>query len=525
MNSQTNQPTENVAESNEIPKDPRVWIELPRAGRTASEFAEEVGEALAPAPFFALDGIPVRVNGDKIEPITATSFRTAPEKEIVFFKYRRKTKDENDPATPVPESMNEMQANVVLQSELFRKRLRSLRGVSSIPIPVFRDGKVILSTGYDPGTSILSTDDGGHAFDLMQKDVAVAYLRDLLREFPFADDEGRSMSVQIAAMMSRFASSLLPRGAQIPFIIWNANGPRAGKTLLAKIVEIVVRGFASIRALPESAEELQKVLDSEVLAGSSSIIFDNVKTKLDSPFLEQYATSSVVSVRRLGSSVKLDVEKRTMLMFTSNQAEVSADIAGRSLFCDLFVMEADPQSRHIDRILTEEFLSKSEIRYGILSALWSLIVAWDQSGRPAGSGRLAGFEDWGRIIGGIVENAGFGSPMRKPSSDHLGDSDYTDMESLVRIMTEGVFRDAIELNCREGITFEDLLWICRDRGLFDETIRGKVDRDTGEFILFNKSKVGKLFARYMGRVFQLGEAGAVKFERVGEKGRRRFRIC
>jgi hypothetical protein len=99
------------------------------------------------------------------------------------------------------------------------------------------------------------------------------------------------------------------------------------------------------------------------------------------------------------------------------------------------------------------------------------------------------------------------------------------MESLVRIMTEGVFRDAIELNCREGITFEDLLWICRDRGLFDETIRGKVDRDTGEFILFNKSKVGKLFARYMGRVFQLGEAGAVKFERVGEKGRRRFRIC
>jgi len=475
------------------------------------------------SPFYALEGIPVRVNGDKVETINATGFRTAPEDQIVFFKYRRKSKDENDPATPVPESMNEMQASVVLQSELFRKRLRPLRGVSSIPIPVFRDGKVILSTGYDPNTALLSTGKGG--LDLQPLKVAADYLRDLLREFPFSDDDGRSMSVQIAAMMSRFAASLLPRGAQIPFIIWNANGPRAGKTLLAKIVEIVVRGFASIRALPESSEELQKVLDSEVLAGSSSIIFDNVKTKLDSTFLEQYATSSVVSVRRLGSSVKLDIEKRTMLMFTSNQAEVSADIAGRSLFCDLFVKEADPQSRHIDRVMTDEYLSRAETRFAILSALWSLIVAWDQAGRPAGSGRLAGFEDWGRIIGGIVENAGFGSPLRKPSSDHLGDSDYIDMESLVRIMTEGVFRDAIELKCRDGITFEDLLWICRDRGLFEETIRGKVDRDTGEFILFNKSKVGKLFARYMGRVFQLGEAGAVKFERIGPKGRRRFRIC
>jgi hypothetical protein len=195
------------------------------------------------------------------------------------------------------------------------------------------------------------------------------------------------------------------------------------------------------------------------------------------------------------------------------------------LFCDLFVKEADPQARRIEKVMTDGTLAKEETRYAILSALWSIVHAWDKAKRPPGTGRIAGFEDWCRIIGGIVENAGFGSPTRRPSSEHLGDGEYADMRDLVKMMAEGVFRDAIELNCREGITFEELIWICRDRSLFEETIRGKVDRDTGEFILFNRSKVGKLFGRYMGRVFQLGDAGAVKFERIGGKDRRRFRVC
>ena len=525
MNSNPNQPAEKAAKSNENAKDPKVWIELPRPGRTLSEFAEEVGMALASAPFFTLDGVPVQVIKGRIDPISTTAFRTAAERKVIFFKMRRKSKDENEAADPTPESMNEMQSNGVLQSESFRIQLRPLRGVSTIPIPVFREGGLFLSTDYDPGTAILSSVEGGSGFDLMPLEAATDYLRELLREFPFADDDGRSLSVQIAAMVSRFAASLLPRGSQIPIIIWSANGPRAGKTLLAKVVEIPVRGFAPLRPFPEKAEELAKVLDSEALSGSSSIIFDNVKVKLDSTFLEQYATSSVVSVRRLGSSAKVEIEKMTMLMFTSNQAEVSADVAGRSLFCDLFVKEADPQARKIERVMTDGTLAGEEIRYKILSALWSLINAWDQADRPAGKGRIAGFEDWCRIVGGIVEIAGFGSPLRRPSSEHLGDGEYADMEALVRIMSDGVFRDALELNCREGITFEELIWICRDRSLFEETIRGKVDRETGEFILFNRSKVGKLFGRYMGRVFQLGDAGAIKFERIGPKDRRRFRVC
>jgi hypothetical protein len=364
-------------------------------------------------------------------------------------------------------------------------------------------------------------------YDLMPRNAAVDYLTDLLREFPFADDGGRSLSCQIAAMMTRFAVSLLPEQAQVPLVIWNANGPAAGKSLLAMVVEVPVRGFAAMRALPEEREELQKVLDSEVLAGSDSVIFDNVKDKLDSAYLEQFATSSVVSVRRLGSSAKYEVAKQTMLMFTSNQAEVSSDIARRSIFIDLFQKEADPQARKIERPMGAEYLARPEVRFAILSALWSLIVSWDKAGRPACSSRLVGFEDWSRVIGGIVENAGFGDPLRKPESEDFGDPDAADMRDLVQAMAEGIFQDGLELRCREGVTFDEVIWICRNRGLFEEQIKGKTDRETKEFEIYTsaRTKMSRLFARYNGRVFRFGEElGTVKLERVGGKDNRRWRV-
>ena len=364
-------------------------------------------------------------------------------------------------------------------------------------------------------------------YDLMPKEVAVDYLKDLLHEFPFADDGGRSLSCQIAAMMTRFAVSLLPEQAQVPMVVWNANGPAAGKSLLAMVVEIPVRGFASMRSFPEEKEELEKVLASEVLAGSDSIIFDNIKDKVDSAYLEQFATSSVVSVRRLGSSAKYEVAKQTMVMMTSNQAEVSSDIARRSIFVDLFQKEADPQARKIERPMWAEYLARPEIRFQILSALWSLVVAWDQAGRPACSSRLVGFEDWADVIGGIVEYAGFADPLLRPSSDEFGDPDAGDMMSLVKTMAEGLYRDGIEFQCRNGVTFDELIWICRDQGLFGELIAGRTDRETKEFEMYAKSrtKMAKLFARYNGRVFRFGgDLGTVKLERVGDKNNRKWRV-
>jgi len=365
-------------------------------------------------------------------------------------------------------------------------------------------------------------------YDLVPLPLAQKYLRDLLSEFPFADDGGRSLSVQVAAMVSRFAFTLLPKSAQIPYFCWNANSSRSGKSLLVKIVEIPVAGYCAMESLPEEKEEVAKKLDSAVLSGASSLIFDNVKHKIEGSALEQFATSSVHAGRRMGGNKTFQIRKQTCVFFTSNMAEVSPDIAGRMLFVDLFNPEADPQTRKIKHPIGDEYLERPEVRQAILSALWSLIHAWDSAGRPEGSGRLVGFEDWSRLIGGIVEYAGFGSPLRRSTADDFGDPEGIDMKALVAKMADGVFRDAIEFKTREGVTFDDLIWICRSENLFEDAIAGKVDKETREFEIYPKSRsrMGKLFAGYNGRVFRYGsDLGTVKFERVGNRNARLYRVA
>jgi len=364
-------------------------------------------------------------------------------------------------------------------------------------------------------------------YDLVPLPMATKFLRDLLSEFPFAEDGGRSLSVQIAAMVSRFAFTLLPKSAQIPYFCWNANSSRSGKSLLCKIVEIPVAGYCKMQTYPEEKDELAKVLDSAVLSGYPSLIFDNAKTKLEGAAIEQFATTSVHAGRRMGGNKNFEIRKQMMVMFTSNQCEVSPDVAGRMLFVELFNLEADPQARKIKHPIGDEYLERPEVRQSILSALWSMIHSWDEGGRPMGSGRLVGFEDWSRIIGGIVEFAGFGSPLRRPEADDFGDSDGIDMKTLVEKMTAGYFRDAIEFPCRSGVPFDDLIWICRNENLFEDSIQGKIDKESRDFEIYPKSrsKMGKLFAGYNGRVFRYDSPRAsVKFERVGNRNARLYRV-
>lgn len=365
-------------------------------------------------------------------------------------------------------------------------------------------------------------------YDLVPLPLATRYLRNLLKDFPFADDGGRSLSVQIAAMVSRFAFTLLNPSSQIPYFCWNANSQRSGKTLLAKIVEIPVAGYCRMMAFPDEKEEIAKVLDSAVLSGYPSLIFDNIRTNLnDCAALEAFATSSVHSGRRMGGNRTFEVKKQMMILFTANMIETSADLMGRMLFVDLFNSEANPQDRVIEKPIGDEYLERPEVRREILSALWSLVVAWDEAGRPSGTGRLVGFEEWSRVIGGIVEHAGFGSPLRRLESEDIGDQEASDMRSLVKLMAAGVFRDAIELSCRDGIIFDDLIWICREENLFADTIQGKVDKDTREFTLWPKARsaMGRIFKAYNGRTFRFDlPTGPVKFERIGNHNSRKYRI-
>jgi hypothetical protein len=137
----------------------REEIELPRVNRLLSDFAREVGLVCSRNGVFLLDGIPVvlQPHSDRMEDLSPDSFRTYVEKDVLFWRtIKKKGEDGKVTYERGYESMGKMASAAVLQAHDFRKQQRPLRMISRIPLPIFKDGKLILQgPGYDAESQIL----------------------------------------------------------------------------------------------------------------------------------------------------------------------------------------------------------------------------------------------------------------------------------------------------------------------------------------------------------------------------------
>ena len=70
----------------------------------------------------------------------------------------------------------------------------------------------------------------------------------------------------------------------------------------------------------------------------------------------------------------------------------------------------------------------------ILSALWALVRAWEADGKPELALPTQRFEEWSRIVGGIVLAAAFGDPLEKPEIASGADVERRDMAQLVKAL-------------------------------------------------------------------------------------------
>ena len=311
------------------------------------------------------------------------------------------------------------------------------------------------------------------------------YLRWILREFPFADwkevpsldgtgapmRQSRSQAVQVAAMLSLFCMGIIPKGSNRMGFIFNANTQRSGKTLLAKLAIMTFTGIFKAQAWKANEEEISKVLDSEMLAGSMYVCFDNVRGYMSSQTLEGLMTSPQWTGRVLGRTQMFTADNRMNLFVTGNDCILSPDLSHRCLMCDIFVEQGDVQERQVENLIDEPWLMDKENRRNILSALWGIMRAWGEVGRPSatmfGFKPRLGFEKWGETIGGIVGFAGFGNPLEKVQLEQAGDSEERNIRKLIDRM-----RDLALGENRGEFNFQSIVDICLDDGLFDYMLDG-----------------------------------------------------
>lgn len=368
-------------------------------------------------------------------------------------------------------SINRHKAEEVLCSDAFRCKVPVLNGINPVKLPVRRrNGNLeLLQPGYDPESGIFTLRAGIDYDEDTSPDDARAFLLSLLRYFPFGD-EGRSMAVHVAAMLTNFCMGMLPAGSRPPMFVWNANQVGSGKTRLAQMCLIPVYGVANLATWWERTEDMKKELDSAAQDFVPYLFFDDQSGFLKSGLLNGWVTSSRWSGRIMGGKERFYVPLRAATLVTGNQLTYSDDLFRRSLITDLFSpVQYDQRVLPDDAIdMTEEWLADDENRKRILAALWSLVkYAEDQdASRPAKLARKIGsFEGWCRVIPKIVIHAKFGDPTEKPAETQ-GNPLLQDARELARRALDAL----VEGRNVHTILLADLVPIARKAGLFVEKL-------------------------------------------------------
>ena len=176
----------------------------------------------------------------------------------------------------------------------------------------------------------------------------------------------------------------------------------------------------------------------------------------------------------------------------------------RSLFCELFIEadRAEDRAFH-QRLEVPELLAR---RSEILSALMSLVRHWESAGRPKPSRSHSSFPEWADIIGGIVENAGYGCPLETAKLEAAADADGADMGTLVGALANG--------GAIKSVTFDDLLETALQHGLFETILPDDEGLDRSA-----RAKLGNLLRSYDRRLI-----GGFRFSLEGRGRNRRYRV-
>lgn len=478
-------------------EDERPKIQLPGDGRLLSDVAADLGRCLADV-LFTRGGEVVELKDGLLAPVSPQRFRTLIEKYVLCFRQT----SPNGHSIQIDATLTESDSRGVLVAQQLHEHLRPLRRVNTVRLPVQRaDGSIErLAGGYDRQTGTLTLGNAMYAEDMPVSE-AVKTIRNVFSEFLFADGD-RSLSVALSAQVGLYAAQLLPEGALRPCFIVTKNAEGAGATTLVSCAVVPILGWLPTGVAPGEEPEMRKMLTAAVREGRPVVLFDNQKSHLSSGTLEAFITSARWSDRLLGSNDTFTGQNLVTTFVTANGCTFSPDMRRRSLIVELHLDVELAENRQFRRPLDEPTLLA--MRPKILAALWSLVRHWDEQGRPEPSRSHSAFPTWAKVVGGIVEAAGFGCPLETARISIVGDEDTQHMRALTTAMKPGT-----------AYTSVGLVELCRRVGAFDGLV-GEKDADMGRA---QRTAFGRLLARYNQR--RVGES---KFLITGSGHGKRFSV-
>ncbi len=394
----------------------------------------------------------------------------------------------------VSKSLSNDKSNIILASPQFQEAMPIIKRIFSVPMPMMYDGELSFpKLGYDERFySWLNPNAPKINMKNMNVEEAKLIMEKLFGEFCFEDKQDYTNAV--AGLITPFLRGLYTDfSARTPMFFYVANRERAGKDYLASITGLALEGQALDEPPISDGEqssnkndELRKKLLSSLLQGRRRLHFANNKGRLNNSVLEAALTSKSISDRMLGKNEVVSVENELDFSASGNVGiTFTPDLSNRCIFVKLFLDIENANDREFSNPNLHGWVMNN--RSAILSAIFCLIEDWVKRGSKPGSKRFASFPEWASICGGIMENAGLGSPC-VPNNEALtigGDTESIEMKQL--------FELAYENKPETPITKSELIGIIRD----EDSLLPYMDWTARP----DQAKFGKKLIKFYGRVF------------------------
>ncbi|MBU8913305.1 MAG: hypothetical protein KOO61_04725 [Spirochaetales bacterium] len=289
-----------------------------------------------------------------------------------------------------------------------------------ITTPVFdHDWRLIFRPGYDRESKLwLHLAAKMTPFAIPKKpttqevdDARSLILDDLLVDFPFTADSDRAHA--FAAILLPFARRMFTGPTPIHLI--EASTPGAGKSLLAEQISTIAMGAShGCTTLTSNEEESRKKLTALFSQGAPVVFIDNLQGGLWSAQVAAAITAEVWEDRILGKSQMVTFANRALWLVSGNNPKLSMEIARRCIRIRIDPKEEKPwQRKGFKHDPIREWVQDN--RHEIVQAVLTLIQHWIVSRSPYSTQTLGSFENWARMIGGIVSHSGL--------PDFLADTD------------------------------------------------------------------------------------------------------
>ncbi len=342
----------------------------------------------------------------RLDPITPAQFRSRLESYGRVCAWRTGTNGEK---VLKPTLCPEETARALLESVPARELLPNVSTLSACPVLANTGDEMrVLGPGWHPlGGGLFVT--GGETPPRVPLGEAVKALAAMLADFDFSSlgDRSRALASFIAPAL-RFGSWLLN---PLPVDIGEADASQSGKTYRQKVVaaiyretcNVVVQRAGGVGGLDESLS--QKLID-----GRPFILFDNLRGRLDSQFLESILTAPGSMPARVPHRGEVQVDPRGFVFqITSNGVETTRDLANRASMVRIrkrppgFVFRTYPEGDLYAHVTANQPY--------FLGCVFAVVAEWAGKGQPRTGETRHDFREWAQALDWIVQNVFSAAPM------------------------------------------------------------------------------------------------------------------